>query len=394
MSPSRPDASGQASLVPEERAEDEEEDDREERHDQGPEDERCRQVSGVSACRPLILITDPSNQPMVQSSARSSLATSELDDAPFMRQQPARQALAKAGGRLSDDDQDSGAVGTDASRGEREEEQSSQDEGEQEEQYEEIDGISYRILAAVTKPPAERSARLGRSSSARSSHNQQKASASTPMGSFRRKSSAFVANLSNMLSTSKRLDDSSEHRAPRRMSIYEMTKSPPPETSLEMYLSERRRSSTVSSKHVQQQLQEQQTTFETNYCQRQQYFKDLNRILINRDNKLLNVVANRGQIHRHSVDIAQLPLGLAQAKANLLTTESVREKAERDELSEGQRQADPGEILPDPVNHGKQRDQQQQQHSSLRARDSANTLSSTFSRDLLPIGEDKSLMGK
>lgn len=99
------------------------------------------------------------------------------------------------------------------------------------------------------------------------------------------------------------------------MSIYEMTKSPPPETSLEVYLSERRRSSTISAKQVQQQL-EQQSTFQTNYNQRQQYFKDLNRKLINQDKKLLNVVANRGQIHRHSVDIAQLPLNSAILQGN------------------------------------------------------------------------------
>ena len=151
-----------------------------------------------------------------------------------------------------------------------------------------------------------------------------------PRGKFssmRRKSSAFVSNL---LTTSGRLlegasrsshelgagEENNNLRLPlRRMSIYEMTKSPPPETSIEMYLNERRRSSTVSAKFVQQQL-EQQTTFETNYQQRQQYFKDLNEKLINQDRKLLNVVANRGpKIHRHSVDIAQLPLQLAQVKA-------------------------------------------------------------------------------
>lgn len=137
----------------------------------------------------------------------------------------------------------------------------------------------------------------------------------------RRKSSAFVANL---LQTSSLQATSNNELGPnmnsqqkvRRLSIYEMTKSPPPETSLEIYLSERRRSSTVSSKHVQQQLAEQQSTFETNYCQRQQYFKDLNQKLINQDKKLLNVVANRGQIHRHSVDIAQLPLVSAAAKGS------------------------------------------------------------------------------
>lgn len=140
----------------------------------------------------------------------------------------------------------------------------------------------------------------------------------------RRKSSAFVANLlqtSSLQATSNNelgpnMNSQQAQQKLRRLSIYEMTKSPPPETSLEIYLSERRRSSTVSSKHVQQQLAEQQSTFETNYCQRQQYFKDLNQKLINQDKKLLNVVANRGQIHRHSVDIAQLPLVSAAAKGS------------------------------------------------------------------------------
>ena len=147
--------------------------------------------------------------------------------------------------------------------------------------------------------------------------------------SVRRKSSAFVANLlhgsgsflvpqsrsSHALDANKQQQQQQQQPPnPRRMSIYEMTKSPPPETSIEMYLNERRRSSTVSAKFVQQQL-EQQSTFESNYCARQQYFKDLNSKLINQDKKLLNVVANRGQIHRHSVDIAQLPLFLAQSKS-------------------------------------------------------------------------------
>lgn len=225
----------------------------------------------------------------------------------------------------------------------------------EEEQVEEIDGISYRIVAAVTKPAARKTADRRRqrglagseldqaagmadqaSSLARklqvsdhkrdtpkevagqTSAKQTKAAGGARLlSSMRRKSSAFVTNL--LLTANQSQHHSSKDGAiqpRRRQSIYEMTKSPPPETSLEIYLSDRRRSSTVSAKQIQQQL-EQQSTFETNYCQRQQYFKDLNQKLINQDKKLLNVVANRGQIHRHSVDIAQLPLHSAQANALL-----------------------------------------------------------------------------
>lgn len=146
-------------------------------------------------------------------------------------------------------------------------------------------------------------------------------SSSGRLSFVRRKSSAFVSNLLQLTNSSSNNNElgpnmNQSNQRLRRLSIYEMTKSPPPETSLEIYLSERRRSSTVSSKQVQQQLAEQQSTFETNYCQRQQYFKDLNQKLINQDKKLLNVVANRGQIHRHSVDIAQLPLVSAAAKGS------------------------------------------------------------------------------
>lgn len=208
-----------------------------------------------------------------------------------------------------------------------------QDEQQPEEQVEVIDGIRYRIVAAVTAKPNEpkplSASALSRPRSQPSSDENRRSrqaddgSTGIKLSSIRRKSSAFVANLvnfatsksSNELANSANNNNNNRHLArPRRLSIYEMTKSPPPETSLEMYLSERRRSSTVSSKQVQQQLLEQQSTFETNYCQRQQYFKDLNLKLINHDKRLLNVVANRGQIHRHSVDIAQLPLHLALAK--------------------------------------------------------------------------------
>lgn len=205
--------------------------------------------------------------------------------------------------------------------------QPSQKQQEEEEQFEEIDGIKYRIVAAVTRPRALRQPCAamdsldGTSHDARNEDKSQDNSQnknSSRFSNMRRKSSAFVANL--LSSAQQQQSD----KRPRRLSIYEMTKSPPPETSLEIYLSERRRSSTVSARHVQQQIEEQQSTFETNYCQRQQYFRDLNAKFINKDKKLLNVVANRGQIHRHSVDIAQLPLELAAklkaraANSNLL----------------------------------------------------------------------------
>jgi len=282
--------------------------------------------------RPLILITDSS------SSSRQFSASG-------------REGL-QSGREASGFDFNGGRQWEDGEE-EREEE-------EEEEQVEEVDGISYRIVAAVTKP-AERASGSGasrqaseqrdlasmeaankanRPPSANNNNNSNddddvykqneqrpvvRANNDTAAGfrggiqaklsSVRRRSSTFVSNLlhSNTLHQDPKTDHTQART--RRLSIYEMTKSPPPETSLEIYLSERRRSSTISSKHVQQQL-EQQSTFQTNYCQRQQYFKDLNQKLINHDRKLLNVVANRGQIHRHSVDIAQLPLNLAQAKAS------------------------------------------------------------------------------
>lgn len=237
----------------------------------------------------------------------------------------------------------------------------------EEDRFEEVDGISYRIVAAVTKParpPAPpaifetndetasncdeelgqtaneedefRSARgksLRRTESTKArlplSRTASAGTGGSKFTSMRRKSSAFVSNLLQAVSTASAASHSAhELDAPRRrLSIYEMTKTPPPETSIEIYLSERRRSSTVSSKQAQAQIQEQQSTFETNYCQRQQYFKDLNRKLLNQDRKLLNVVANRGQIHRHSVDIAQLPLGMALAKAKSASFRQRRKRA-------------------------------------------------------------------
>lgn len=234
---------------------------------------------------------------------------------------------------------------------------------EEEEKFEEVDGIRYRIVSAVTKPAtnrsskrAEESHRIRHQSSIRrrpeeaiieqqeneesslhqtdeednrwAKRDQYHRGASLRMNaanssllnsklsSVRRKSTAFVSNLLHSTFVSESDQDGDRNvkvKPPRRLSIYEMTKSPPPETSLEIYLNERRRSSNVSAQQVQQQL-EQQSTFETNYNQRQQYFRDLNQKLINQDRKLLNVVANRGHIHRHSVDIAQLPLTLATAK--------------------------------------------------------------------------------
>lgn len=372
--------------------EEEEEDERERHYVQKAGNARCGHTSAASARHPLILITDPSNQQAPQSPSTTS--DDELDALDRPGEQMTAHSVDDTDGRAASVSQTMNADKV-SQAGQEEDEEG---EKEQQQQYEEIDGISYRIVAAVTKPPVERSSRLGRSSSARNSHNHHQPSATNSMSSFRRKSSAFVANLGNMLNPGKRTNDAPEQRAPRRLSIYEMTKSPPPETSLEMYLNERRRSSTVSSKRVQQQLQEQQTTFETNYCQRQQYFKDLNRMLINRDNKLLNVVANRGQIHRHSVDIAQLPLSLAQAKANLLMP-AKDEPGMQDggDYERGANFTGPAEEVgaalssPEPINHGKQRDHH---HASLRARDSANTAPSSLSRDLLPIGEDRSLTGK
>lgn len=235
------------------------------------------------------------------------------------------------------------------------------------EMFEEIDGIKYRIVAAVTKPqpvrknnscPLEASeqdeqvqdmkikpAELERSASTGRRRNKDdddgpsgapgRSAPTSRLSSVRRKSSAFVSNLLHSMtaSSSYELQNKDNHLdvRPRRMSIYEMTKSPPPETSIEHYLNERRRSSTVSASFVAQQL-EQQSTFEQNYCQRQQYFKDLNEKLINQDRKLLNVVANRGQIQRHSVDIAQLPLEMAQAKGRQQAADNLAEVlAEEDE---------------------------------------------------------------
>lgn len=314
-----------------------------------PDDEHHHQdlaQVATNACRPLILITDPSNQQAAQSSRSSDAG--ESHDRPGELTGQARY-------------------------------------GDEEERYEEIDGISYRIVAAVTKPAAERPLRLGRSSSSREAPARAKPQAN-PMSSIRRKSSAFVTNLSNMLNPSKRDSIGADHHQQplRRLSIYEMTKSAPPETSLEMYLSERRRSSTVSSKQVQQQIHEQQTTFETNYCQRQQYFKDLNQILINKDNKLLNVVANRGHIHRHSVDIAQLPLGLAQAKVAHMSS-----SRQEGEIVIDEEDPSPAGVRVVDIDQTRQRD-----HQSLKARNPTNAASSTISRDLLPIGEDRSLAGK
>lgn len=217
--------------------------------------------------------------------------------------------------------------------------------GNEDEQVEIVDGIRYRIVAAVTKPRQQairaNSSPIGATTTTTDpewkrdnpqdfSQHQEDGSQENKMParvsqqasgkltnkfhSMRRKSSAFVSNLLASSAHSGNELSASEPRQ-RRLSIYEMTKSPPPETSLEIYLNDRRRSSTISAKQVQQQL-EQQTTFEINYNQRQLYYKDLNKKLINQDKKLLNVVANRGQIHRHSVDIAQLPLQFALASGS------------------------------------------------------------------------------
>lgn len=290
--------------------------------------------------RPLILITD-SNLAHHKHHFGEEKRVSELGGEP---------TRASRSGSGSESEQTA-----ERSEESREEEEEAEAEAE-DEQVEVVDGIRYRIVAAVTKPQF-RDSQLNKHDKmmkrgvnqiktnslvklaegedcfdSQNDNNDNKPSSKfgSKFNSMRRKSSAFVSSLlssaDNQLNSSLNATNNRQARAPRRLSIYEMTKSPPPETSLEIYLNDRRRSSTISSKQVQQQL-EQQTTFETNYNQRQLYYKDLNKKLMNEDKKLLNVVANRGQIHRHSVDIAQLPLNSAIASKQPSAATSIEHRS-------------------------------------------------------------------
>lgn len=318
---------------------------------------RANPISGSNGQRPLILITDSNQSHQDHRDVHYIGNRNENEE-----NQSSRASSETQGIRDRDRDRD------------RAQASEMESEGGEEEKFEEVDGIRYRIVSAVTKPATK--SKIKRQDEASDKHRihrnpslrhppedaiieQQETedsslhqsvdgevqqqnrwlrrdtgyahhrvasmrsgtseSIQSKLNSVRRKSTAFVSNFlhSTLVNESDNNNDATnpdKQRASRRLSIYEMTKSPPPETSLEIYLNERRRSSNVSAKHVQQQI-EQKSTFETNYNQRQQYFKDLNQKLLNQDRKLLNVVANRGHIHRHSVDIAQLPLNLALAKS-------------------------------------------------------------------------------
>lgn len=352
--------------------------------------------------QPLILITE---------SARTNSSHSLELAAPAQLKGDAGRAL-----------QQSGSSRPDSSEQRATHEVEKREQEEEEGQFEIVDGIKYKLVAAVTKPPAKKNNKpplaLNRSHSLRRTSHQrpqepimelnddqetedstgdisslkfQKATseAKSTIGSrfqsMRRKSTALVSNFLasdslNLFSANHNANSNSNNnsnltpRNPRRMSIYEMTKSPPPETNLEIYLNERRRSSNLSAKQVAQQL-EQKSTFQVNYNQRQQYFRDLNEKLINQDKKLLNVVANRGQIHRHSVDIAQLPLGLALAQA--AKTKQQQQLQQQTQQPQQQNPASHGDVdvaslepkeqeqnnfLAPTIHHGKLRLPQQQQH--------------------------------
>lgn len=284
-------------------AEDGDEDNDNENENANEEDSSAGAPTLMNVGRPLILITGSGQTP----------PASQVGGAQSARGQQAGASEHER--RMAPPEREQVAAAAEGSERERAENDENDENGENEDE-EVVDGIRYRIVAAVTAPPAGSRRQQARRRPA--SFRNEPSGGGGGMGArfasqVRRKSSALVANLLQSVQAAEQQSQAAQR--PRRLSIYEMTKSPPPETSLEVYLSERRRSSTISAKQLQQQL-EQQSTFQTNYNQRQQYFKDLNRKLINQDKKLLNVVANRGQIHRHSVDIAQLPLNSAILQAN------------------------------------------------------------------------------